>query len=156
MPELTEQPYIIARLVDASNSRAELRMHVRRSTSRAAGIAGAHQLANLADGASDCAAVSTLLRYPVKIVREGSGAPGSDHNRVGVLIFATTDPAQFGIVEIPGIKGDLVDPSDETQLLLTAPALQTYINALISGDFCNPFGYHLTECIAALFEMRQN
>lgn len=155
MPDLAEQPYVVARLVDASGSRAELRVHVRRTTGRAAGIAGAHQLADLAAVAGGCSPVETVLRYPVKIVREGIGAPGSNRFVVGVLIFATTDPAQYGIVEIPGIAAHLVDPADEAQLLLTAPALQTYINTLIAGNFCNPFGYQLTACIAGLFQIRQ-
>lgn len=156
VPELAEQPYVITRLVDASESRAEIRLHVRRSTGRAAGVAGALQLAGLVDSVSDSAAVETLLRYPVKIVREGSGAPGSDQNRRGVLIFSTTELEQYAIIELPGIKPELVDPANESQLLMTSPALAAYITALLAGGFCNPFGYELVSCIAALHQVRQN
>lgn len=155
MPALSQQPYIIARLVDASESRAEIRLHVNRATSRAAGLAAASQLATLCDAASSCTADAWLLRYPVLVTHEGNPAPGADNKRMGVLVFETTDPAQFAIVEIPGIKSNLIDPADETILLLDAPALQAYVSAIISNGLCNPFGYQITKLLAALFQYRQ-
>lgn len=156
MATLNQQPYVIARLVDASTSHAEIRIHVQRTTSRAAGLAAARQLATLCDGASSCTAVSTVLRYPIIVTPEGNPTPGANGKRVGVLIFETADAEQFGIIEIPGISAALRDPTDERLLLLTAPPLQAYINTLKNGAYCNPFGYILTKCIAGLFEYRQN
>jgi hypothetical protein len=152
---LVQQPYVIARLVDASDSRAELRLHVRRTTSRAAGLSGAAQLAQLAGAASSCTADAYLLRYPVLVTPESNPAPGADNKKMGLLVFRTTDPDQYAIVEIPGIKAALIDPDDETILLPDAPALAAYISELTSGAYCNPFGYILTECIAATFQYRQ-
>ncbi|NCC36396.1 MAG: hypothetical protein EOM24_30950 [Chloroflexia bacterium] len=129
---------------------------MRHTTSRAAGLAAASQLTTLCDAASSCSPDAILLRYPVLVTPEGPVAPGADNKRVGVLIFETTHPAQFGIIEILGIRASLQDPLDETLLLTTAPALEAYINALTSGLYCNPFGYVLTKCIAALFQYRQN
>lgn len=155
MPALTQQPYVIVRLVDASESRAEIRLHVQRATSRAAGVAAAAQLASLCDGASSCSPESWLVRYPVVVPPSGNPAPGADVKRMGVLVFRTTDPEQFAIIEIPGISASLVDPTDETLLLTTAPSLDAYITELTSGFYCNPFGYALTDCIAAIFQYRQ-
>lgn len=155
MPAIAQQPYVIARLVDESGSIGETRVTVRESTGRDAGIAAAQLLADRLDSASSCTAVEFALRYPVKIVLPAAPVAGSNVRGVGVLIFSTTDPEQFAVVELPGIKADLVDPDDPTILLLDAPAIDAYINALIAGVFCNPFGYQLVECVAGLYELRQ-
>lgn len=156
MSTLIQQPYIIARLVDASASRAEIRLHVKRGTSRAAGLAAAGQLATLCDGASACSAEAYLLRYPVVLTPTGNPLPGANVRRVGVLVFETVDPAQFALVEIPGIRPNLIDPTDETILLPEAPALKAYVTAIIDNGLCNPFGYQITKLVAALFQFRQN
>lgn len=155
MPTIAQQPYVIARLVDASDSTAEMRLHVRNNTSRAAGVAAARQLADLAGAASEATPVEHVLRYP-HLVRGGpTAAPGSSRFVVGVLIFETDTLNQYAIIEIPGIKSALVDPENSNLLRLTAQPLADYIAALIEGAFTNPFGYNLTACIAGLYQVRQ-
>lgn len=155
MPTIAQQPYVVARLVDASDSTAEMRLHVRSGASRAAGVAAARQLADLAGAASEATPVEHVLRYP-HLVRGGpTAAPGSSRFIVGVLVFETDTPNQYAIIEIPGIKPALIDSSDTTLLLLTAQPLANYIAALINGAFTNPFGYNLTTCIAGLYQVRQ-
>lgn len=132
-----------------------MRVHVQHSVSRATGMGAALQLADLAGAASGAAPVEYLLRFPHLVRGEGAAAPGSSRFAVGVLIFETDTAEQYAIIEIPGIKPDLIDPEDNTLLLLTAPALADYISALVSGVFTNPFGYNLTACIAGLYQLRR-
>jgi hypothetical protein len=155
VPVIAQQPYVEARLIDASGSASEMQVHVRASAGRAAGIAGARQLAELLDAASGATAVEHLLRYPFRVVNEQTAEPGSSRFSVGVLIFETDTADQYAIIEIPGIKPGLIDPDDDTLLLLTAEPLQNYIDALINGVFSNRFGYNLTACIAGLYQIRQ-
>lgn len=155
MATIAQQPYVVARLVDASDSRTEMRVHIRSGSSRAAGVAAARQLADLVGAASAAVPIEHLVRYP-HLVRGGPrAAPGSSRFAVGVLIFETDTLEQYAIIEIPGIKPSLIDPNNNTLLLLTAPPLANYITALTSGVFTNPFGYQLTTCIAGLYQVRQ-
>ena len=153
MPTIVQQPLIVVRLVDATESRAEMRFHVQASTNRAIGIAAGDQLVGLVGAASEATVYERVLRYPVMITG-GAAAVDSSVKETGVLIFRTTMPEQYAIIEIFGIKSALRNPDNVSELLITASPLQDYINALVNGNFSNPFGYQLTECIAGLYQLR--
>lgn len=155
MPVRELQPYVVVRTVDETGSQSETRVCIQASTGRADGLAAAQLLTERLEAASSCTPVEFELRYPVAIQPPETPEPGSNVRSAGLLIFSTSEPAHYSIVEILGISPDLVDPDDPTLLLLSAPALQAYIDALISGIFCNPFGHQLVECVAGLYEIRQ-
>lgn len=155
MALIPEQPYVLARLSDASDSRAELRVHIRRGSEAAAALAAASTLAALAAGASSCVAVEQLARYPVKVAPQLAPQPGSNRFLVGLLIFNTSSPGQYGLVEIPGIRINLVKVDDPNELDITAPPLAALIAYITGNGFTNPFGYPLISCIGGLFQLRR-
>jgi hypothetical protein len=144
------QPQIGLTLVDASSSKGQFGTWVRASTSAAQGRAAVATLRSLLP--SSCVAITARVTYTVD---EQAPAPGAgDATRTGVFVFSTTEPNQFAVVAIPGLRGELVDPAATHLVDLTAAPVQALISALETGIWCNPFGYSLTTCIAALVELR--
>jgi hypothetical protein len=155
VPTLYEQPHVIARLLDASGSRAELRVHIKREAATAAAKAAAAALLGLANAASDCVGVGWQLRYPQRLTGQPGPAGGGRTSYVGTLVFRTATPEQFGLVDIPGIIIESIKIDDPSELDIAHPAIAALISAIIAGGYTNPFGYVLTECIGALFEIRR-
>jgi hypothetical protein len=152
---VTAQPYVLTRLADETASRAEFRVHIQAGSAAAAALGAAAQLAELAGAASSCTPVEYLVRYPVRVVGEAAPAPGARVALAGLLVFETSAPGQYGLVEIPGVLAALVAPDDSGLLDVTAPALAALVAHITSGLYSNPWGYTLTACIGGLLQQRR-
>lgn len=144
------QPQIGLTLVDASGSRGQFGTWVRASTSAAQGRAALAALRSLLP--SSCVATRGSVVYRADEQAPAAGA--GDGTRCAVFVFETTAAGQLAVVAIPGLRSDLVDTAAPHLVDLTAAPVQALISALQTGIWCNPFGYSLTNCIAALVELR--
>jgi hypothetical protein len=74
-----------------------------------------------------------------------------------VFVFATSEAGQYAIIEVPGISESmLIDTGIGADLIidLENPAVEAFVEQLISGPWCNPFGYQLVEIQAAFLQVR--
>jgi hypothetical protein len=114
---------------------------------------GAVALAQLRDLLpTDCVPAYGIVRYDVAELDPAAGA--GDGTMCAVFIFETDVLEQLAVVVVPGLRPHLVDSAAPLQVDMSNPAVIALITALQSGPWCSPFGYSLTNCIAALVEIR--
>jgi hypothetical protein len=142
------QPTIRISVADASHSIGHFGLWLRTGTDAStAGEALAHLRTILP---TDCAPVYGDVRY--EAIEDVPAAGAGDSTRAGVFVFETSEPGQLAVIRIPGLRPHLVDQAAPHLVDLAQPAVTDMITALQSGLWCNPFGYSLTICIAALVE----
>lgn len=156
---LQQQPRISYVALDSTESSATVRFHARQGLTVAAAMAGATDLRQRLDNISGCAFVEQSVVYPA--VAPGAPAPAadSDGTRTGVLIFTTTDSAQYAIIEIPSIDDEclmLVGYAPGLDLNPGHPAVMALVTELTNGTWCNRFGYELVALEAAYLQIRHN
>lgn len=142
---MEQQPYVAFRMVDASGSQSELRLHIRRGTPTVTALAVAVGVAALLESITGASAVEVLARYPIKHYGPPS-ATAQQHAPKGVFVFTCSAPEQFCVITLPGIPPDLIR-ADNT-LDESDGRVQALLSAMQTG-FCNPFGYAITELGAA-------
>jgi hypothetical protein len=75
-----------------------------------------------------------------------------------VMVFSTSDPNQFFMLDIPAIRPDMVVNSgvySGLRLDTSNPAVISIVNTITNGFWCNPFGYDITDLISTLVERRR-
>lgn len=152
-----QQPYIWFQVIDDSDSLATQRFHVRRGTPVSAAHSSAANLRARMGGCSGCAYLIQDYVLPGVELFPPDPLDGSDVRRCGVFVFGTASADQFGIVVVPGLRAELVKVEGRgagVELRQDDPAVAGLIAELISGRWCNPFGYVLTTLEAAYAQVR--
>lgn len=142
------QPYIILQLADETGSQGQFGPLWCRATSAAQGRDAVAALRSLLP--TECTPITGRV---IVTADDQAPAPGAgDASRAGVFVFETTAPGQLAVVAVPGLRLDLVDAAAPHLVDMTQPAVAALITALQTGIWCNPWGYSLGTCIAALVE----
>jgi hypothetical protein len=135
-------------VADESNSIGHFGLWLRANTEAVAGLGALAHLRTILPTA--CTPVYGRVCYEVFDLDPAPGA-GNKH-RAGIFVFETTTVGQLAVVTIPGLRPDLVDATASHLVDMTHSAVIALVDALTDGTWCNPFGYRLTTCIAALVE----
>lgn len=151
MPVVTVQPEIRLSVADGSQSIGHIGLWVRSSATAGQGRAALAELRSILP--SDCVPVYGQIRYERK--EESPAAGAGDGSICGVFIFETAIPDQYGIVSVPGLRPGLIDMADPMLIDRSKPSVSAFISALQSGQWANPFGYVLTNCIAAMVQIKK-
>lgn len=146
-----QQPEIRLSVADASGSVGHFGLHVRAGATVAQARAALGQLRQLAP--TECTPIAGRVR--VEAIEEEPADGAGDAHRCGVFVFETASAGQLAIVSVPGLVVGLVDPADPMLVDRANPAVVAFIDALINGEWCNPWGYKLTKCVVALVEIRK-
>lgn len=148
MPVVLLQPGVSLTLVDDGGSTSRFEIPVRSGASAVQGRESIAALRSLLP--SSCTPIAARLTYTADEQAPAAGA--GDSSRCAVLVFETTAADQLAVIAVPGLRPGLVDPADPRLVHRTAAPVLALIAALQTGIWCNPFGYSLTNCIAALVE----
>lgn len=156
MPVVYKQPAIRLFVRDDSATRAQLAFTLRSNVSPAAGHAAGETLRALLPGISGCSVERQQVEYYA--VEMEPATPGMQLASVaGVLVFTTTEPQQYALVIIPGIRSEYILVTGATagvELDTSASAIADLVAELTSGRWCNPWGYVITELAAAMVQIR--
>lgn len=82
---------------------------------------------------------------------------GADATRVGGLIFAC-DTGELEIIEVHGLNDAMlmtIGPGAGLLIDRTNPAIVALVNQLVSGTWCNPFGFTLQTLESAYLQIRR-
>lgn len=142
---------------DASDSSTILRFNINLGIEAIPAQAAATGLRGLLDPVTGCAFVRQSIVYPFVDTVAPVPLAGALASRVGVLIFGTTTPGEYLVVEVPGLRDSFLQSTGPGAGLLINrddPAVQAFVGALISGDWCSPFGFQLIGLEAAFLQIR--
>lgn len=155
---LQQQPAVTFTALDGTGSYGLLRLHVRRNieavTAQAAAASMRGTLGNI------MGTVITRQSVIYSFVNEAPGDPSiySILQRVGVFVFSTATAGQYAIIEIPGLTDSwLMTTGPGYGILIdqSKPEIGAFIAEMVSGRWCNKFGYVLTECDSAFLQVRR-
>ncbi len=144
------QPELRLVVADGSNSIGHFDLWLRAAATADQGRAALVQMRGLLP--TSCVPHYGYVFYHVTELDAATG--GGDATRCAVFVFETTTPNQLAVVEIPGLRPELVDTTAPYLIDMTAPSVVALIAELQSGAWCNPFGYTLSGCVAGLVEIR--
>lgn len=87
--------------------------------------------------------------------------PTTPDNPHGVFFFTTDTDWQFFSLAVPGLFPALLLPpatpgEEPIEIDQAAPAVASLIGELLTGGWCNPFGYDLAELGAAYIQVREH
>jgi hypothetical protein len=105
----------------------------------------------------DCAFVRQSIVYAAVAAPVLAAAPSSDVTRVGEFIFSDNG-VNFCVVELDGIKDSELSTSGAgagIMIDLANPAIADLVAELLSGLWCNPFGYPLLTLESAYLHIRR-
>lgn len=75
-----------------------------------------------------------------------------------VLIFTTSTPGRYSMIDIPAIRSEMIlqsGPNAGLVLDLNNPAVVSLVNTITTGFWCNPFGADILELAATIIERRK-
>lgn len=150
-------PRVCWSVIDDSGTVSNTRIAIRSGSSVADGLAAASAYRPLAAALSGAECREQRVIYTQ--VAESPAAPSIDVpvGDCAVFVFATTDAAQWGIVELPGFSRTLLETSGAgagIRVDLASPAVAAFVAELTSGLWCNPFGYILTGVESGFLTVR--
>lgn len=152
MPNLPAGELVIS-YRDASGSLGQT-SHWTASTDVATARAAAAALAVVLNAASGCTITTWRWNWRTQLSDE-LGAGPEPRTQIGIFIWATTDPEQYAIYTLPGIKDSLRDVDDPSGILidLEKPEVIQFISIIEGGAFASPQGYQITELKAAFIQI---
>jgi hypothetical protein len=150
-------PRVAWSVIDDSGTISATRIAIRAGSTAAAGFAAASAYRPLAAAISGADCVEQRVIFSLVPDVRPVPAPGVPIGDCAVFVFATTDPAQWGIVEVVGFDRSLLEstgPGAGVRVDLAAPAVIAFCDELVSGAYCNPFGYILTGVESGFLTVR--
>jgi hypothetical protein len=106
-------------------------------------IAAAADLVETMRPATGCTCTGYSIVYPYYVSDAPASGPQLRH-QVGMFVFRCDGTDQWLTLTVPGIAESLIDPNPPgVEIITTAPAIQTLVQAVIDGQLCNPFGYQV-------------
>lgn len=154
---LAKQPLIGFTALDGTDSSAVARFWIHRGTEVSAAMSAAAAMRGRLVPLSSCAFIRQSVVYPFIEMAPAAPLAGAQATRVGVFVFATSEPDRYAIVEIPGILDAMLltsGPGAGVQIDPAAPAVVNLVAELTSGRWCNPFGQVLIDLVAAFVQVR--
>lgn len=142
-------------LRDGTGSTATCRFNLRDGTTVAEGHAAGDDLRGKLAGIVGCPFVRQSVVYPWSYQPVAQALPGSDIRSRAALIFETSAVGQLVAVSIPAILPALVrqdGPNAGLELDLTSQAIIDFVDYLIQGPWCNPFGYDVVNLATTIVE----
>lgn len=142
---------------DDSGSVVYPRVNIPMGTTVAESFAAADTWRSLVSPLSDAVFVSQAVHYPAVEMSPADPSPASNATVAGILIFNTATAGEYAIVEIPGIREEFIIIAGEgagVQLDTEAPAIADLVTQLVSGAWCNPWGFQLTALAGAMVQIR--
>ena len=154
---LYELPLITLGVVDASESRSTVGIRLRAGTDVLAAHNAANQFANRVSALSGATIDHQYVVYRGAESPQPA-APGlTSYAGTGVFVFSTTEPGEYAIVQLPAIRPALLlttGPGAGVIIDQAAPEVTALAEAMISGSYCNPFGYPLAALESAFLQYR--
>ena len=154
---LFRQPLLALTALDGTATSAVSRIWIRRGIEVPAAMEAASALRSRMDAVSGCVFVRQSVTYPAVELHPAAPDLSASATRVGVLIFETTEPGEYAIIELPGLLDSfLLTEGPGAGLLIdrAALAVQALVDELINGPWFNPFGYKITALDAAFLQIR--
>lgn len=152
-----ELPLINLGVLDASGSRSTVGIRLRAGTD----VPDARNAVDLFT--SHVTALSGASVERQSIIYRGVESPrpaapgGTSASHAGVFVFACSEPETYAVVQLPGLRPDLLlttGPAAGIAIDQTAPDVVSFVDTLISGNYCNPFGLQLVALAAAFLQFR--
>lgn len=150
-------PFIRLSLLDASDSTAGVQSCIRSGSTVADGEGALITFTDVIGALSDASIVYRYLIYCG--VEDPQPAPpgAAPAAGAGVFVFSCEEPDAYAMVEVPGIRSDLLlsaGPGAGVLIDTTASDVVSFVNTLITGIFCNPFGVQLAALESAFYQWR--
>lgn len=154
---LAQRPFINLGLRDASGSTASVDAWIRAGSTAAAAQAGADVLA------ARVGALSHAVVFRYSIVYRNVEAPrpepafGSQVARAGVFVFAGALPDTYAVISVPSIRPEVLLTTGPGAGVLIDPAhpdVIGFVDQVVTGLWCNPFGVDLVALEAAYLQWR--
>lgn len=149
---LQQRAYVRFYLADGSGSTGTQQPWLRDGVGAAAAAAGAAGWRALAGALSGARYIGQDICYPIVIDPQPEPSGARPLSSGALLIFATSDPAQFATITIPAVRLDLV-AANGVELDTAAPAVADLVANIIAGPYCNPFGYEITALVGTVVQV---
>lgn len=149
MPHLPAAELLIS-FRDGSEAVGRLYANVGGATEVAPARAAVEQLAGLVAAATGCAVVGYSITWKTHISDERA-APGPPAAGRAVFVFSTTEPDEYAVLSVPGVRDELVsgweiDPTQEP--------IAELVEAIVDGIWVNQFGYDITALEVSFYEFK--
>jgi hypothetical protein len=154
---LHQSPFIRLSLEDSSGSAAGVQAWIRSGSTVAQAEGALITFTNVVGALSAAAIVSRHVVFRAAMSPRPDPPGFALGAGQGVFIFSCGIPDRYAIVAVPAIRADFLiigGPGDRILIDLTAPAVVAFVDELITGGWCNPFGYQLESLLAAFYQWR--
>jgi hypothetical protein len=144
-------------LVDSSDSIGNMSVWLADGVDLDAAVAAGATFRGLVAPCTDAVFVRQSVVYSAVVSPRPIAPTGADSSRVGGLIFSC-DTGELDIIELHGIKDEMLMTTGPGAGLLidrTNTAIVALVNELISGLWCNPFGYDVLALESAYLQIRR-
>jgi hypothetical protein len=140
-----------ATLRDETDSRAAWRVSLRPSTAPAAAAAAAVDLLNRLDALSGCSPTGFSIVYPYHVSDAPASGPQQRH-QVALFVFRCDGVDQWLTLTVPGIAETYITATPGRVIDTAATPIVNLVQAVIDGQFCNPFGYQVVALETAFVQ----
>lgn len=155
---ITKRPFVSATVKDGSQSYSKMRLSVKDDISETQALDGVEALLSPLSGVSGCVPVRISVTYGFVNDTATNAAVGSNVGLVALMVFDTSTPGQYAMIQIPGIRQDCIldDSSVNSGLVIDThhPDIVNFVNLITSGLFCNVFGYDIQNLVGTIIERR--
>lgn len=151
------QPVVSTTFSDETLSVGTMRTTVVRGLSAVAGLSAAADFRSTVAPMTSCAITSSEYVLVLKETRPAKASAGARVWRGGLFIFETAVIDKYLIVSVPGLNPAYVmttGPGAGNDIDLTIQPVIDFIEAIISGPWCNPFGHSPTVLAIAVYQIR--
>lgn len=154
---ITQRAQLLFSVLDSSDSIGHMSFWLADGVDLAAAAAAADTIRGLAAACMDCVFVRQSVVFSSVVAPRPSTPTSADHTQVGVLIFSTTGD-EYAIIGIDGLSPATLlttGPGAGVLIDVTNAGIAALVAALISGDWCNPFGDQLVALESAYLQIRR-
>lgn len=154
---IQQQPYVWLQFRDDSESLATQQYHIRRGTQPTIAQQAASTLRGLLRPVSGCRIITQSYILPGIELATPDPLAGVIAQRHAVFVFSTTEPDQYAIIAVPGLRDDLLlqtGPFAGLAIDTTLPAVAAFVLELTNGSWVNKFGYTILTLEAAYLQVR--
>lgn len=154
---LQQQPQVSYTVQDVTGSSGRIRLNFKRNIDAATAMAAVSVLRGHLTPLTGCTFTRQSVVYSA--VEQTPAAPANVHvSRMGVFVFSTTAANQYAVIELPGLRDSMLMTTGPGYGILidqSKPEIGAFIAEMISGRWCNRFGYVITECESAMLQLRR-
>lgn len=150
---LAKQPQLRITALDSTESSAVMLFHVPRGAGAASVMAASNGMRGLLGGVSGCAFVEQHVTYSSVETAPRDALASSSTSDIALFIFSC-GPGQYLSLQLPGIRPHMLIPDmcGGQAIDMTHPAILAFVEEIISGAWCNPFGAGALQLEAAMLQ----